>query len=71
MTGSGAGDGARTRAPSLEGSCASHYTTPARKTDYRFAGTTLERGSQDSNLESPVLETGALANLATAPAIEC
>ena len=26
-----------------------------------------ERGSQDSNLESPVLETGALANLATAP----
>ena len=27
----------------------------------------LQRGSQDSNLESPVLETGALANLATAP----
>jgi hypothetical protein len=26
-----------------------------------------ERGSQDSNLESPVLETGALASLATAP----
>jgi hypothetical protein len=25
------------------------------------------RGSQDSNLESPVLETGALANWATAP----
>ena len=29
----------------------------------RFA----RRGSQDSNLESPVLETGALANWATAP----
>jgi hypothetical protein len=28
-----------------------------------------ERGSQDSNLESPVLETGALANLATAPSV--
>jgi hypothetical protein len=27
----------------------------------------FERGSQDSNLESPVLETGALSNLATAP----
>ncbi len=27
----------------------------------------IERGSQDSNLESPVLETGALANWATAP----
>ena len=26
-----------------------------------------ERGSQDSNLESPVLETGALASWATAP----
>lgn len=26
-----------------------------------------ERGSQDSNLESPVLETGALSSLATAP----
>src|SRR3954470_11701028 len=26
-----------------------------------------ERGSQGSNLESPVLETGALSNLATAP----
>ena len=27
----------------------------------------VKRGSQDSNLESPVLETGALANSATAP----
>ncbi len=27
----------------------------------------IERGSQDSNLESPVLETGALASWATAP----
>jgi hypothetical protein len=26
-----------------------------------------KRGSQDSNLESPVLETGALASWATAP----
>ena len=26
-----------------------------------------ERGTQDSNLESPVLETGALASLASAP----
>lgn len=31
-----------------------------------FLGTG-ERGSQDSNLESPVLETGALASWATAP----
>ena len=29
----------------------------------------VERGSQDSNLESPVLETGALASWATAPEI--
>src|SRR5262245_3433998 len=27
----------------------------------------LRRGSQDSNLESPVLETGAFVHLATAP----
>ena len=27
----------------------------------------VERGTQDSNLESPVLETGALANYASAP----
>ena len=28
-----------------------------------------ERGRQDSNLQSPVLETGAVTNLATAPVV--
>jgi hypothetical protein len=32
-----------------------------------FSTEPRRRGSQDSNLESPVLETGALASWATAP----
>src|SRR5947209_4262166 len=48
--------------------------TPARSESRTVSGARVrigvawtERGTQDSNLESPVLETGALSNLASAP----
>ena len=58
---------------SLEGSRATSYTTPAAGTDYRSGGrvdpaSALSlRGSQDSNLESPVLETGAFVQFGHCP----
>ena len=63
-----AGDGTRTRSTSLEDSYANrlHHARGAVAIIGRDRAW-AERGSQDSNLESPVLETGALANLATAP----
>ncbi|MCW2989118.1 MAG: diguanylate cyclase/phosphodiesterase [Solirubrobacterales bacterium] len=44
----------------------SRRVTPRRNRDFTVTKGG-ERGSQDSNLESPVLETGALASWATAP----
>ena len=45
------------------------YPGPQRGSQYRpeIQSDFRKRGSQDSNLESPVLETGALASWATAP----
>jgi hypothetical protein len=45
--------------------CGYHQNAPICGTLTRCT----ERASQDSNLESPVLETGALSNLATGPAV--